>query len=245
MKLKALIVDDEKNSRENLRLMLEKYCPEVVLLDTATGVEDAATKIDKLKPNLLFLDVDMPPYTGFDLLKMIDTQNVEVIFVTAYNYYAIDAIKFSALYYILKPIHIDELKIAVAKAKSTIGTMQATPLESIQGFVNQSTTFDRLVINTHNGRDFIDFENILYIEADNSYSIFHLKNMKNKTSSRSLKEYDEMLTNKGFFRCHKSYLVNLKHIQKLASGEGDQILLPNGILLPLASRRKEQFLKLI
>jgi two-component system LytT family response regulator len=123
--------------------------------------------------------------------------------------------------------------------------MQATPLESIQGFVNQSTTFDRLVINTHNGRDFIDFENILYIEADNSYSIFHLKNMKNKTSSRSLKEYDEMLTNKGFFRCHKSYLVNLKHIQKLASGEGDQILLPNGILLPLASRRKEQFLKLI
>ncbi|MBL7788248.1 MAG: response regulator transcription factor [Chitinophagales bacterium] len=244
--IKAILVDDEERSIENLSKLLSSYCKEIEIVAKACSVKDAYAKIQEHRPDLVFLDIDMPPYTGFDLLKKYDELPFDVIFVTAYDYYAIDAIKFSALYYIMKPIKVEELKDAVAKAIKLNLKKNRVQTEFIKQLDTQKDKLKRIVINTIKESELIELENILYIEADNVYSTIHLSNSKKVIcSQRSIKDYEEMLLDKGFFRCHKSFLVNIKQIASLDRHEGSDIVLKDKSHIPLARRRKEELMSLI
>lgn len=243
--LNAIIIDDEVRSLENLSLLLSKYCPEVTILCTADNINDAYTEIEKHKPELIFLDIDIPPDTGFDLLKKYDTIPFEVIFVTAYDFYAIDAIKFSALYYILKPIKADELKSAIEKAKKKLSTNNSTTTNFFKQLDISNSKPSRIIINTIKETELIELKNIYYLEAESLYTTFYLKDGKKITcSQKNLKDYEELLSDKGFFRTHRSYLVNVNEVDYVDKSEGNEVILKNKMSIPLARRRKEEFLKL-
>ncbi|MCE2963419.1 MAG: LytR/AlgR family response regulator transcription factor [Chitinophagales bacterium] len=244
--IKAVLVDDEERSLENLTKLLQAYCKDVQIVAKANTVADAYSKIQEYKPNLVFLDIDMPPDTGFDLLRKYDELPFDVIFVTAYDYYAIDAIKFSALYYIMKPIKVEELKEAVAKAIKLNLKKNRVQTEFIKQLHPKREKLQRIVVNTVKESELIELENILYIEASNVYSTIYITDSKKIIcSQRSIKDYEEMLTDKGFFRCHKSFLVNLHQIASLDKQEGSEIILKNKGHIPLARRRKEELMSLI
>ena len=244
--LKAIIVDDEDRSLENLAQLLDVYCSEIEIVATAKTIGDAFLSIETYKPSIVFLDIDMPPDTGFDLLKKYDELPFDVIFVTAYDYYAIDAIKFSALYYVMKPIKADELKEAVTKAIKKHSKNGSIPAQFIKSLHGREEKLKRIVVNTLKESEIIDLSDIYYIEAENVYSILYLLGDKKLVcSQRSLKDYDEMLADKGFFRCHKSYLVNLSHIVSLDKQDNHDIILKNHTKIPLARRRKDELLSLL
>jgi two-component system LytT family response regulator len=244
--LKAIIVDDEDRSIENLAQLLEVYCSEIELVATAKTIQDACIAIETYKPSIVFLDIDMPPDTGFDLLKKYDELPFDVIFVTAYDYYAIDAIKFSALYYVMKPIKADELREAVTKAIKKHTKNGSIPAQFIKSIHGREEKLKRIVVNTLKESEIIDLDDIYYIEAKNVYSILYMNgNKKLVCSQRSLKDYNEMLADKGFFRCHKSYLVNLHQIASLDKHEGNEIILKDKSHIPLARRRKEELMSLL
>jgi two-component system, LytTR family, response regulator len=238
----AILVDDETRSLENLSNMLKKYCPDVEILATCQSIDQAYADIIDKKPQLIFLDVDMPPYTGFDLLDRFDDLPFEVIFVTAFDHYAIDAIKFSALYYILKPIRVDELKKAIEKAHKKLGISTVNYFNKIKDENNQ---IKRLVIKNQKGMDMIELDHIIYLEADNVYTVFQLIGAKQIVSSKSLKDYELMLTDKGFFRSHKSFIVNLSHVKNLDTHDGNQINLSENTKVYLSERKKDAFLKIV
>ena len=240
--MRAIIVDDEERSRRILKSFIKSYCPVVQLVAEAEDIDSAYNAILESKPELVFLDIDMPPYTGFDLLKKFDNIPFEIIFVTAYDYYAIDAIKFSALYYILKPIKVEELKAAIEKASIKLNNHSDVTTKYIKQL--NPSSLNRIVINTMKDSKLISLEEILYIESENIYSTFHLVGDKKITcSQKNLSDYEDLLSDKGFFRTHRSFLVNIKQIDSLLKTEGGEILLKNKITLPLARRRKEDFLK--
>ena len=244
--LKAIIVDDEDRSLENLAQLLDVYCSEIEIVATAKTIGDAFLSIETYKPSIVFLDIDMPPDTGFDLLKKYDELPFDVIFVTAYDYYAIDAIKFSALYYVMKPIKADELREAVTKAIKKHSKNNSIPAQFIKSLHGREEKLKRIVVNTLKESEIIDLSDIYYIEAENVYSILYLLGDKKLVcSQRSLKDYDEMLADKGFFRCHKSYLVNLSHIVSLDKQDNHDIILKNHTKIPLARRRKDELLSLL
>lgn len=241
-KISAILVDDETRSLENISNMLTKYCPDVEILSACQSIDVAYAEILEKKPQLIFLDVDMPPYTGFDLLDQFEDLPFEVIFVTAFDHYAIDAIKFSALYYILKPIRVDELKKAIEKAHKKLGISTINYFNKIKDENNQ---IKRLVIKSHKGMDMIELDHIIYLEADNVYTMFHLIGAKQIISSKTIKDYEIMLSDKGFYRAHKSFIVNLSHVKNLNTQEGSQINLSENHLVSLSEKKKEAFLKLI
>ena len=243
--IKAILVDDEERSVENLQKLLANYCSDIEIIFIAYSVEEAYTSIEKYKPDLVFLDIDMPPLTGFDLLKKYDTIPFEVIFVTAYDYYAIDAIKFSALDYILKPIKVSELKDGIARAKKKLDQSKSNSSEYFQLLDTKSNEIKRIVVKGHKGMDMLDLDQIIYIEADNVYSTFVLSDNRRIISSKSIKDYEEMLSNKGFFRIHKSHIVNISHVKHLDNSIHDEVKMSNGDKLILASRRKDAFVKLL
>ncbi len=245
--MKALLVDDEIQSLESLATLIRNYCTGVEILTLCTTIESAYDQINLLHPDIVFLDVDMPPYTGFDLLRRYQELPFEVIFVTAFDHYSIDAIKFSALYYLLKPVKIDDLRSAVNKALTKIQRNQDAKYNTqyAQSIIQNPHDIKRLVINNTNSRDLVELEHIIYIEANNSYSIFHLTNGRQITSTKNIKEYEQMLMSKGFFRNHKSYIVNISFILTIDKKEGDIIILKNKERLPLAVRRKEALLRYI
>lgn len=243
--LNTIIIDDEERSRDNLALLLSKFCPDVNVLTSVDNINDAYTEIEKHKPELIFLDIDIPPDTGFDLLKKYDTIPFEVIFVTAYDFYAIDAIKFSALYYILKPIKVEELKAAIEKAKKKLWTDNETSSNFFKQLDTSNTKPSRIVINTFKETRLIELEDIYYLEAESVYTTFYLKDGKKITcSQKNLKDYEELLSDKGFFRIHRSFLVNLNEVYFVDKSEGNEVILKNNMSIPLARRRKEEFLKL-
>jgi len=244
--IKAIVVDDEVRSIDNLCKLLAQYCPMVQIQATSNNIGDAYSKITLLQPDVVFLDIDMPPDTGFDLLKKFDEVPFEVIFVTAYDYYAIDAIKFSALYYIMKPVRVDELVNAVGKAQKTYLKNNQASSAYLKLLNPKDGVLKRILINTQQETKLVELHDINYIEADNAYSIIYtLENKKLVCSQRSIKDYEEMLKDKGFFRCHKSYIINLGHISGLNKREGSEVILKNQIQIPVARRRKEELLKLL
>lgn len=243
--LKAIIVDDEKRSIDNLAQLIQQYCSDIEVIDKLRDIDTAYDAIEKYHPDIVFLDIDMPPASGFDLLRKYEDIPFEVIFVTAYDFYAIDAIKFSAAYYIMKPVKIDELRAAIEKVKKTMHKKNKLYAQYFRELNLAENTHSKLMIHSLKKSEMISLESISYLKADGDYTIFYLKSGKNIIcSQKSIKEYEEMLADKGFFRSHKSYMVNIQEIDSLDKTNGLELLLKDKSIIPLAYRRKNIFYKL-
>jgi two-component system LytT family response regulator len=236
MSIRVLLIDDEESGINALKMLLQRYIPEVTEIYTAIGPQEGSRKIKSLHPDLVFLDVEMPLQSGFDLLATFPHHAFEVIFVTAYDHYAIKAIRFSALDYLLKPVDAQELKQAVErydhKRKSTKG--ENPLLHNFLENIKSSPADYRLAINTTAGTHFLQPADIIRCEADGNYTLFYLESRKKIMASRTLKEYDEILTDHDFIRVHKSHLVNRKYIQSFSS---DHLILKDNTVVEVSRRR--------
>lgn len=237
MKLKALIVEDEANSREILRNYLLKYCPQVQVIGEASSIKEAKDLLDKEEPDLVFLDVEMPFGNAFDLLDQLPDRSFETVFVTAYNQYAMDALNSHAAYYLMKPINIDELIKAVeyvAETKLKEDALEDKVLEpKLKGVEGKIT------IPQQDGFQVLNVADILYCKADDNYTEIYLEKKK-LLVSKTLKYFEEALSKFSFARIHKSYLVNVNEVVKYRKGKGGSVVVSNGKeLLVSASKKKE------
>lgn len=240
--LKALLVDDEANNNDNLALLLQAHCPGVQVAGTALSAAEAREKISALRPDLLFLDIRMPGENGFDLLQSLPDIFFEVIFVTAYDQYGIQAIKFSALDYLLKPINTTELKAAVDKATQRIaGRQRHLLLDNMLELFRHQHQRDRhkLALPVSGEVLLVKPEEIMYCVASNTYTTFHNRQGEKILVSRPIREYEELLQPYGFLRVHQSYLVNREYIRSFSRREGYALVLDNGMQIPVSRQKKE------
>lgn len=236
LKLQSIIVEDEKTSREILKNYLEKYCPNVSVIGEAENIDEALVLIRKHELDLVFLDVEMPYGNAFDLLDKIGDVNFETVFVTAYNQYAMDALNQHAAYYLLKPISIDELIKAVdfvTQIKTKEQQLSDTILQPITKNSNE-----KIAVPMQSGFEVIETENILYCQADDNYTHIFLTEGKTILVSKTLGFFEKQLVDKGFFRIHKSYVININLIKSYHKGKGGTVILNNGKSLPVASSKK-------
>lgn len=241
-KLRTLIIDDEINLVDSLELMLKEYCPKIDVIAKETSFKAGVESVIKNEPDLIFLDIEMPHGTGFDLLQKIPERKFEVIFVTPYSEYAIKAIKFSALDYILKPVNITELINAVNKV--TEQKLKATFHERFQSLTEniQNEKFNKIAIPTSDGLEYIEISKIISIEADGRYSKILLLNGKKLYVSRNIGEFEDLLSENGFYRIHKSHLVNLSHVIKYSRTDGGLVEMSDSTSFPLSRNKKDGFL---
>ncbi|MGS2727559.1 LytR/AlgR family response regulator transcription factor [Psychroserpens sp. BH13MA-6] len=240
MKLRSIIVEDEETSRTILKNYLHKYCPNVEVLGEAGNVEDALILIRNQELDLVFLDVEMPYGNAFDLLDKVGDINFETVFVTAYNHYAIDALNAHASYYLMKPISIDELIKAVdyvAEIKTKEDALQDQVLVPKTNNVN-----GKITIPQQDGFDVLETADILYCKADDNYTEIYLNTNKKKLVSKTLKYFEEALSDSGFARVHKSYLVNVNEVKKYIKGKGGSVVLSNGKEIMVSASKKSDLL---
>lgn len=223
--------------------MLQLHCPAVQVLATDTEAKNGLLLIDELHPQLVFLDVEMPHLNGFDMLKKLEPVNFEVIFVTAYSHYAVEAFEHQATGYITKPINTEKLVAAVNTAIKRIEEKNINKnLFSLLEKNTQAAAPDKIPLSTSNGLVFVKLAEILYCESSGNYTIFYLLNDKKIMVSRQLGEYEKLLPETNFTRIHDKYIINLSFIKEYVKGSGGDVVLENGKELPVASRRKEEFL---
>ncbi len=241
--IRTLMIDDEEDARVSLRSYLKHFCPTVELVGEADSVESGLQAIQDHDPDLVFLDVRLTPGSGFDILQQLPEINFDVIFVTAHDEYAIKAIRFSAIDYLLKPIDIDELVGAVEK----VGQQRDTPKHDMQMAIFKETLnaqFGRIVLPTLEGFVVVEVKNVVRCEADRNYTHFFLTDKRKVTISKTLKVYEELLADNGFFRIHQSHLVNLAQIKEYKRRKkGGIVLLGDGMELPVSDSKKEGFLQ--
>jgi two-component system LytT family response regulator len=243
--LRALIVDDEELSRDALKRLLIDYCKNVKVIAEANTVDAALEAIENYQPNLVFLDIEIDEKTGFDLLQIHENIDFEVIFTTAHLKYATRAFKFAAIDYLLKPIDLEELKSAAARAEQKILSKNIFKKQlEVFSYNTHQQHYDnpRIAIPTNEGLLFINVSEIILCEADGVYTLFFLKNGDKLLVSKILKEYEELLTEHGFVRVHHSSLINLKEVKKYVRGDGGYVVMTNGANVNVSKRRKEAFL---
>ena len=247
MALRALIVDDEADARDNLRLMLEEYCPEVEIIGQAASAAQAREQIHSLQPNALFLDIKMPGEDGFQLLASVADLDLPVVFTTAYDEYALKAFKQNALDYLEKPIDVDDLKRAVGKLQRLTGELSSNAPSAIAALLKDpaSPLSTRLAIPGREGLVLLKHEDILYLEANDSYTTIYMKDGKRSVSSKHIRVFENNLDPKAFFRVHKSYIINLAHLSSFSRTEGNMAVLDGGAMIPVSRRRLPDFLGLI
>jgi two-component system LytT family response regulator len=244
--LRTIIIDDEESVRRTLQKLIKSYCPTVRLVGEAEGVESGVKAIKKHHPDLVLLDIKMDDGTGFDLLKQLEPVDFKVIFITAYDEYAIHAIKFSALDYLLKPVDPDDLTAAIGKAEKLLVKELNQQLDILaDNMQTQDRLKKKIILKTYDNIHLVKISDIVYCESDDNYTYFHLLNKKKILVSTTLKEYEEMLGEYGFFRAHRSYLVNLGYIETFEKAEGGAIILIDNMKVPVSSRKKEQLLELL
>jgi len=244
--LRTIIIDDEASVRKSLEKLVNRNCPNVKLIAEADGVKSGVEAINNYHPDLVLLDIKMDDGTGFDLLKQLEPVDFKVIFITAYDQYAIKAFKFSALDYLLKPVDPDDLAEAVKKAEKLVMHELNQQLNTLEeNMLTQEKSKKKIILKTFENIHLVKLPDIIYCESQDNYTNFHLMNDKKILVSNTLKEYDEMLSEYGFFRAHKSYLINLIHIDRFEKAEGGSIVLVNEIKLPVASRKKDQLLEML
>lgn len=241
--VQCIIVDDELKSRESLQILLEDFCNNVKVLALCQNVAEAIKAIETHQPDVVFLDIQMQRETGFDLLTKIGSINFEVIFTTAYSEYAIKAFKFSAIDYLLKPIDIEELKKSIEKVENKlVGNFSLRLEQLIQNLKPTTNQNYKLALPTSDGLIFIKIEDIIYCEASSNYTLIFTNDEKKHLVSRTLKEYEDLLSDHNFFRIHNSFLINLNCIKKYVRGEGGYVTMSNDVSLDVSKRKKESFL---
>ncbi|MBC7935748.1 MAG: response regulator transcription factor [Rhizobacter sp.] len=245
--IKTIIIEDEPVSRDMLTLMLQRYKADINIVDTCSNPTDGIESIAKHQPDLIFLDIQMPKMNGFDMLKKIRQINFEVIFTTAFDQYAINAIRISALDYLLKPIDDEDLGIAIEKCRERL--LNKKPAHQFENLFNNLTNknpLDKtLALSASDGISFIKMSDILRVEANGRYAKFYLLNKETILVSKTLGDFEEILSANQFFRIHDSAIVNLNHVKKYIRGDGGTVLLSDNTELDVARRRKEEFVKLI
>lgn len=241
--IKTVIIDDENDAIQFITSLVEEYCPDLRIVATAQSAAEGTDVIRREDPDLVFLDVEMPRGTGFDLLSNFPEKTFDVIFVTAFNHYAIKAIKFSAVDYILKPINISEFVESVNKVIAKREGKEQSPREYRTLLENLSTSIpSKLAIPTSDGMEYLKTGDIVRIEADRSYSWFYLADGNKYLVSRNLKEYQELLSDYNFFRSHNSHIINLHHVKKYIRHEGGYIIMSDESTVPLSRGKKDVFL---
>ncbi|MEX0291137.1 MAG: LytR/AlgR family response regulator transcription factor [Flavobacteriaceae bacterium] len=242
--IRAIIIDDEEDGREALH-MATKYCPEIEVADICGSALAGLNAIEEKKPDLVFLDIQMPHMSGFEMLQQLESIDFQVIFVTAFDQYAIKAIKFSALDYLLKPVDIDELQAAVKKIfVADTNDPIDYQLQALYKNVSQNKGMLRkFAVPTLEGLLFLNVEEIIYCEAERNYTTLYLRNQRKQVVSKSLGDFEELLSGSGFYRIHHSFLVNMDHIQEYVKGDGGYVKLTDGHHADVSRRKKEQFLK--
>lgn len=245
--LNAILIDDEPSSLNSLKQKIVQHCPEVNIISVWDDPQKGANAIEELHPDLVFLDIEMPIINGFTLLQQLTYKNFELIFVTAYDHYAIKAIRYSALDYLLKPVEINELKNAVSRAveKKYIANSNLQLELLLENIVADKIKFKRIAIPTMQGLQFTKLDDIIYLEASANYTKFYLRNNVKYTVSKTLKEFEDMLPADIFIRIHNSYIINKNFAEKYIRGEGGQVVLSDGITLDVSKRKKSEFLKAI
>jgi two-component system, LytTR family, response regulator len=245
--LTAIIIDDESSSRNALKQKLANHCKDIVVIAECENGEDGIKNIEEKKPNIIFLDVEMPRMNGFTMLQQLHNRNFELIFITAYNYYAIKAIKFSALDYLVKPVEVEDLKEAVQrvvqKRRQVSGNERLELL--MQNLVDEKKEQQRLAIPSMEGLQFININDIIYLEAQSNYTIIYLADSHKLTVSKTLKDFEELLPPAIFIRIHHSYIINKNAVEKYIKGEGGQVVMKNNVTLDVSRRKKEEFMKAI
>ena len=241
----ALLIDDEKHCRDVLSLLLKRYCSSVQVLASCASGYEGQTAIDALHPDVIFMDIEMPGMSGFEMLETCRYSNFRVIFTTAFNEYAIKAIRHNALDYILKPVDKDELIRAVDKVEQELTTQAAPRIEQFLGYLQNQRAGDRIALPTLEGLQIIHSEEIYYCESDGGYTRFALKNGQIILISKTLKEVEEVLESKGFCRVHHSYLINLRYVQRYIRGDGGEVVMANNKTLPVSRNKKQEFLGLL
>ncbi|WP_316749631.1 LytTR family DNA-binding domain-containing protein [Pedobacter gandavensis] len=240
--MKAIIVDDEPANVKNLTILLNKYCPQVEILGSSNNNQDALSLFEADKPHLIFLDIQLDNDTGFNLLKLLPKKDFEVIFVTAYDNYGIQAIKFAALDYILKPIDIDELIFAVNKAEVKLKEKQKTmQLDFLVNHIKRDHAIPlKIALPQQKEIIYVLLTNIVRCEAEGTYTFFYLQNGEKILVSKVLKEYAELLENNGFIKTHQSHLVNLTFVKSWLKEDGGMLLLETGKKIPISRPHKDK-----
>lgn len=243
MMLKAIIIDDEPDCVKLLALQIKMYCPQVNVVAECTASETGLVKIKELQPDIVFLDIEMPVMNGFQLLEALEQISFSLVFVTAYDQFAVKAFRFNALDYLLKPIDGKDLKVAVQKA-----LQQRPDPQQLQSLKQQLRTGekyqpDKIALPYQNGVSFTHIKNILYCEADNNYTRFFIEGGQQCMVSKTLGDMQEVLEERNFLRVHRQYLVNLDHIKKYVRGDGNYLVMSNDENIPVARNKKEKLVE--
>ena len=244
--IKAIIIDDEKDARFILRSLVEKHLSNITIVAEADGVETGEEIIKTHNPDLVFLDIQMRTGTGFDLLNKLGNVNFEVIFITAYNQYAVDAFKFSAFGYLLKPIKTRELKDVVGKLENRLKSQQKGVNQRLKVLVENygnEGEIQKLIINNVEGFQVVKINQIIRLEGDRNYTHFILEGNKKITTSKNIGEYEQLLNDYGFFRIHQSTIISLRHVTAYQKGDGGMVEMTDGKSVKVSRYRKEEFLK--
>ncbi len=243
--IRAIIIDDELKGRIALKQKLIDYCADVEVVAEATSGEEGIEQIKKLQPQVIFLDIEMPRMDGFEMLHHVDNKNFHIIFTTAYDQYAIRAIKYAAFDYLLKPVDIDELRLAVEKIKQQAQSNTIQKLRALEENLHHGPSLNKIAIPTLDGLLFFNIGDIIHLEAQSNYTSIHFTNHPKLLASRTLKEFEDLLPQDTFFRTHHSHIINLHYIKRYIKGDGGRIEMQNGNFVDLSRRKKEEFLKLI
>lgn len=241
--MNAIIVDDEEKSRITLRNFLTRYCPDISLADEADGVDSGLKSIRRHQPDVVFLDVEMNDGTGFDLLNLLKPVTFKVIFITAFDSYALKAFNFSAVDYLLKPIDPARLVEAVNKLNS------ASPNDllhkKLEALLENKVSIEKIALPEIDGLVMVKIKEIIRCESESNYTRFYLKSGKTHLSTKTLKEYDEMFSGLNFCRIHKSHLININFVSRYIKGEGGAVIMEDSTELEVARRRKDDLLQML
>lgn len=244
--IRAILIDDESNSLEMMEWLLKTYCPQVKVEAMCDSGEKGIEAIRKLKPDVVFLDIEMPHMNGFDMLEQFDRLNFDVVFCTAYDQFAIKAFRYSAVNYLLKPIDPDDLKETIRRLEEKRSSPAREQIELLIQNIRQSNrqSLQRIALTTGDGLFFAETKDIIYCQAESNYTNIVLTGGRKILVSKVLKEIDEILSGPDFYRIHNSYLINLNHIQKFVRGEGGYVIMDDGTSIGISRNRRQEFMEM-
>jgi len=243
--IRVVLIDDESQSRKTLQVLLQDYCPQIEIIGEANGVLTGFKLLQKMTPDVIFLDVHMDDGTGFDLLNKFPNPNFQVIFTTAFDEFAIKAFQYNAIDYLLKPIDVDDMLRAVDKITPSIkeGNYENQIANLLE--TNKTGRFAKIAIASNEGLHFLELANIIRIESEGNYTTFHLLNGKRIVVAKTLKSFEELLVDEDFFRPHQSHIINLRHVAKILKKDGGYLLMKDDSEIPISRSKKELFMNLV
>ena len=244
--ISCVLIDDEKNALEMMEWLLKTYCPQVEIAAMCNSSEQGVEVINRLRPDIVFLDIEMPNMNGFDMLEKFDRLFFDVVFCTAYDQFAIKAFKYSALNYLLKPVDPDDLKMTIRRIEEKRSSPTREQFDLLLQTMKQGskTTPQRIALTTGDGLIFVPTADIIYCEAESNYTNVVLNGGKKILVSKVLKDIDESLSGPDFYRVHSSFLININRIKKFVRGEGGYIIMDNDATISISRSKRQEFMEL-